>query len=99
MRLTLTHLREAALIAAVSLFAFAAIVVADHQVGRDSPFTPGIVSLILVGLWIFLLRRYGPRGPVDPLLQRRWVLSSMAASGVLAVFGLIAAVWMWSTTF
>jgi hypothetical protein len=98
MRLTVAHLREAAIIGCVGLIAFAAMRMA-YLSGNDSPFMPGATSLILVALWIFLLRRYGPRpqGPVDPRRQQIWFLSSLAASGALAVFGLLAFLWIRGT--
>jgi hypothetical protein len=98
MRLTVAHLREAAIIGCVGLIAFAAMRMA-YLSGNDSPFMPGAVSLFLVALWIFLLRRYGPRPqrPVDPRRQQIWFLSSLAASGALAVFGMIAFLWIRGT--
>ena len=98
MRLTVAHLREAAIIGCVGLIAFAAIRVA-YLSGNDSPFMPGVISLFLVALWIFLLRRYGPRPqrPVDPRRQQILFLFSLAASGALAVFGLLAFLWIRGT--
>jgi drug/metabolite transporter (DMT)-like permease len=94
MRPTMAQLRAAAAIAAIGLTAFIAMRLADHLIGHDRPFTPGIVSAVFIGLVIFLLRRYGPRGPVDPRRQRIWFLSALAASGVVTACGLIASVWI-----
>jgi|ERR1700738_479438 hypothetical protein len=91
MRLTMTHVRWAAIIAGWGLLAFAAMRAADQLIGHTSPFTPGIVSAIFSAGWIFLCWRYGPRGPVDPRRQRIWLLSGIAAGAALAVVGLIAA--------
>src|ERR1700716_369104 len=95
MRPTVAHLREAAMVGGGGLTAFAVMHV-TYLLGYDSPFMPGAISLIFVALWILLLKRYGPRPqlPVDPRRQRVWFLSSLAASGALAVFGMIAALWI-----
>jgi hypothetical protein len=90
----MAHLRAAAAIAAIGLIAFIAMRLADHLIGHDRPFTPGIISAIFIALVIVLLRRYGPRGPVDPRRQRIWILSALAASGVVTVCGLMAGVWI-----
>jgi hypothetical protein len=95
MRLTVAHLRIAAIIGGVGLMAFAAMQ-GMYLIGYDSPFMPGVVSLLFTAAWIFLLRRYGPRPqqPIDPRRQRVWFLSSLAAAGALAVIGMAAALWM-----
>jgi hypothetical protein len=95
MRLTVRHLLWAAALAGLGLSAFAAMRVADHLIGHASSSTPGIVSAIFMAVWIFLVRQYGPRGPVDPRRQRIWLLSSLAAAaGAMPVFWLIAAGWI-----
>ena len=98
MRLTVAHLREAAIIGGASLIAFAAMYV-TYLTGHDGFFMPGAISAIFMALWIFLQRRYEPRPqrPVDPRRKLVWFLSSIAAGGVLAVFGLIAALWIGGT--
>jgi len=96
MRPTVAHLREAARVGSVSLTAVTAMWL-TFLGGRDSPFMPGTVSLIFVGLGIFLLRRYAPQGPVDPQRQQIWVLSGLAACGAVAVLGLAAALWIGAT--
>lgn len=90
MRLTMAHLREAAIVTSAGLVALAAMRVTIELIGYDSPFLPGAISAIFIALWIFLIRRYGPRGPVDPRRQRMWFLSGIAAAGGLAISGLIA---------
>jgi hypothetical protein len=94
MRLTIRRLLWAAALAGFGVTAFAAMRLADHLIGRPNLFTPGAVSAIFMTVWIFLVRRYGPRGPVDPRRQRIWFLSGIAAAGALAVVGLIAAEWI-----
>jgi drug/metabolite transporter (DMT)-like permease len=96
MRPTVAHLREAAIVGGLGLTAFA-VMHATYLIGYDSPFMPGAISLIFVALWIFLLRRYGPQGPVDPHRQHIWFLSGLAACGALAVLGLVAALWIGAT--
>ena len=96
MRPTVAHLGEAALVGSVSLTAVTAMWL-TYQAGLDSPFMPGTVSLIFTALWIFLLRRYGPRGPVDPRRQQILVLSGLAVCGAVAVLGLVAALWIGAT--
>jgi hypothetical protein len=90
----MTHVRWAAIIVGWGLLAFAAMRMADQLIGHTSSYTPAIVSAIFSAVWIFLCRRYGPRGPVDPRRQRIWFLSGIAAAGALAVVGLIAAEWI-----
>ena len=99
MRRTAVYLLEAAVIAGVGLAAFTAMRAADRLIGHDSPFMPTTISAIFVGLWIFLLRRYVRRRhhPVDLRRQKLWLLSSTAASGALAVLGLITAAWIGGT--
>src|ERR1700674_5500532 len=98
MRLTVAHLREAAIIGGTSLTALAAMS-ATYLIAHDRLFVPGAISLIFGALVIFLIRRYEPRPqrPVDPRHRRIWFLSSLAAGGALAVSGLIAAVWIRGT--
>src|SRR5258708_3583677 len=95
MRLTAMHLRDAAIVGGAGLTAAAAICV-SNRIGLDQFFVPGVISAAVMGLWIFLLRRYGPRPqhPIDPRRQRIWFLSSLGAAGALAVVGMIAALWM-----
>lgn len=94
MRLTMAHVRWAAIIAGSALLTFVAMRAADGLVGHRSPFTPGVVSVIFCAVGILLLRRYGPSGPVDPHHRRTWLLPSVAASGALAALALIAAMWL-----
>lgn len=86
----MAHLREAAIVTSAGLVALAAMRVTIELIAYDSPFLPGAISAIFIALWIFLIRRYGPRGPVDPRRQRMWFLSGIAAAGGLAISGLIA---------
>jgi hypothetical protein len=92
MRLTVAHLRDAALIGGVGLIAFAAMRAADHLIG-PSPFMPGMIAAIVMAAWIFLLRRYGHRWyrPMDRRRKQIWFLSSLAAA---IGMGLLAIVWM-----
>jgi hypothetical protein len=94
MRLTAVHLRWAAILIAWGLLAFAAMLAADRLLGLTSPFTPAAVSAVFSAAAILLLRRYGPRGPVEPRRQRFWLLSGLGASGLLMIGGLIVAAWM-----
>jgi hypothetical protein len=98
MRLTMAHLREAAIIGGAGLMAFA-VMYLTYLIGHDQFFMPGAISVIFMALWIFLQRRYEPRPrhPVDPRRRLVWFVSSIAAGGALAVFGLIAALWMGRT--
>jgi purine nucleoside phosphorylase len=98
MRLTTTHLRDAAIIGGAGLTAAIAICV-TYRIGFDQSYMPGVISVAVMGLWIFLLGRYGPRPqhPIDPRRQRIWFLSSLGAAGALAVVGMIAALWMGRT--
>jgi hypothetical protein len=87
-------MRAAAMICGVGLVAFAAMWVADRTIGHTTPFMPGLVSAVVMAVWILLVRRYGPRGPVDPRRQRKWLVSGLAAAGALAALGFGAVFWM-----
>jgi hypothetical protein len=87
MRLTLANLGEAAISAGVVLIAGAAIGAAELLIDHDSPFRPAIWSAIAMAAWIILVRRYGPREPVDPRRQRIRLLVSMVACLTLAMLG------------
>jgi hypothetical protein len=82
------------MICGVGLVAFTAMWVADWTIGHTSPFMPGLVSAVVMTVWILLLQRYGPRGPVDPRRQRAWLFSGLAAAGALMALGFGAAEWM-----
>jgi hypothetical protein len=94
MRLTVAHLRVAGTIAGTGLFAFAAILMANYLIGHASPFMPGVISAIVMAAGIFLLRRYGTRGPVDPHRRKGWLFSGLAAAGALAAVAFAAALWV-----
>lgn len=94
MPLNAAHLRETGVLAGAIVVTLAAMFTVMHALGPDSPFVPGTMAAVFIALSIFLLRRYGPRGPIDPRRQRVWFLSAFAASGTLAIFGLVAAFWM-----
>ena len=95
MRLTSKYLLWTVAAVGWGLLAFAAMFLADRLIGRTTPFTPAAVSAVFMSVWILLQRRYGPRGqPRDPRQQRVWLLVGLAASGSLAVAGLLAAEWM-----
>jgi hypothetical protein len=81
------------MVGGLGLAAFATMHV-TYLLGYDSPFMPGAISLVFMALWILLLRRYGPQGPVDPRRHQVWFLSSLALCGALAALGMIAALWM-----
>jgi hypothetical protein len=84
-------------LAGFGVTAFATMRMADDLIGYASPFTPGIISATFMAAWICLVRRYGPRGPVDLRRQRIWFMASLAAAvGIIPAVGLIAG-WMLST--
>jgi hypothetical protein len=66
-------------------------------IAPDSPFTPALILAVWSLVWIFLLKRYErrlPIRPIDPRRRRAWFLSGMAACGLLAVLGFVAANWI-----
>jgi hypothetical protein len=94
MRPTLAHAREAAIVAGASLMAIAAARAAIDLLGHASPFVPGTVSGIVMALLIFLLRRYGPRGAVEPRRRRTWLVVGICGGMAVAACGLIACLWI-----
>ncbi len=94
MRLTSRHFFEAAIVCGVALSALAAFFVIDSLVGYDSFARPAVVSALVIAVWIFLLRRYGPRRAIDPRRLRIQFLSSAAAAAAVAASGVIAVAWI-----
>jgi hypothetical protein len=94
MRVTAAHVRQTALTVGLGLLAFAAMRAADQVIGHASPFTPGLVSLIVMALWILLLRRYGPHDALDPRRRQKWFFSTIAAGTALALLGVAVTTWI-----
>jgi hypothetical protein len=73
------------------------MVAGERVIGHVILFTPAVVSAIFTDSGIALLRRYGPRGPVDPRPRRMRLLTGIAAGGALVAFGLIGSIWITRT--
>ena len=87
-----TNLLRVAVVVAVALAYFAALRVADRFV--SGPFTPALVSLLFMTVWIPALRwwyRNEPQPVIDPRRRVRLLLASLAACFAIGAAGIGAA--------